>query len=163
MFKIGEHVVYPFHGAGTISDIEVKDVLGETLSYYVLYFPLNDITLMLPENRIEESGLRKVIEQEEVDELVSALKNGSDTKPENPKHYSRENENLLKTGSITDAAHVIANLSKKASDRANGLHIQDRNNLEKAKQFIASELILVNNISEEEAYQFIENNLVASE
>lgn len=158
MFNVGDHVVYPYHGAGTIQDIQEKEVLGEKLNYYVLYFPLNDVTLMLPEDRIENSGLRGVIEENQLDDLVVALQNGVQTKAENPKQYSRENENLLKSGNIIDAAHVIANLTLKEGERANGLHIQDRKNLDKAKQFIVSELILANNMSEEEAYEFIDKN-----
>lgn len=163
MFNVGDHVVYPYHGAGTIRDIQVKEVLGEKLSYYVLYFPLNDVTLMLPEDRIESSGLRGVIEENQLDDLIVALQNGVQTKTENPKQYSRENENLLKTGSIIDAAHVIANLTLKEYERTNGLHIQDRKNLDKAKQFIVSELILANNMSEEEAYEFINKNTEVSQ
>ncbi|WNF37735.1 CarD family transcriptional regulator [Bacillaceae bacterium IKA-2] len=163
MFNIGDHVVYPYHGAGTIQDIEEKEVLGEKLSYFVLYFPLNDVTLMLPEGRINSSGLRKVIEEDQVDGLIHALQNGIPTKAENPKQYSRENENLLKTGSIVDAAHVIANLSLKDYERTNGLHIQDRKNLDKAKQFIVSELMLANDMSEEDAYKFIEKYVQISQ
>ncbi len=29
MFNIGDKIVYPMHGAGTIDSIEEKDVLGE--------------------------------------------------------------------------------------------------------------------------------------
>ncbi|KGA95922.1 transcriptional regulator [Alkalihalobacillus alcalophilus ATCC 27647 = CGMCC 1.3604] len=159
MFKVGDHVVYPYHGAGTIEDIEEKNVLGETHSYYILHFPLVDVKLMLPENRIEQSGLRKVIAQQELDHLVEALQNG----PENPlstSHFSRDTENLLKSGSIIDAAHLISSLSKKQTERSNGLHIQDRNHLQKAKQMIASELVLMNDMTEEQAYEFIDQSLL---
>ena len=33
MFSIGDKVVYPMHGAGTIQNIEEKEVLGETRAY----------------------------------------------------------------------------------------------------------------------------------
>lgn len=159
MFKVGDHVVYPYHGAGTIQDIEEKNVLGETRSYYVLHFPLVDVKLMLPVDRIHESGLRKVIDRSEIDEVVESLKNAPDL-PASSNHFSRETENLLKTGSIIDAAHLISSLTKKQAERANGLHIQDRNHLQKAKQMIASELILVNDMTEEQAYEFIDNALL---
>ncbi|WP_062046332.1 CarD family transcriptional regulator [Bacillus sp. JCM 19034] len=159
MFNVGDHVVYPFHGAGTITDIEEKDVLGETLSYYILHFPLVDVTLMLPENRINQSGLRKVIDQSELDSLVEALQNGPEL-PSTTSHFSRETENLLKSGSIIDAAHLISSLSRKQTERANGLHIQDRNHLQKARQMIVSELVLVNEMSEEQAYEFIDDALL---
>ncbi|MDQ0205560.1 CarD family transcriptional regulator [Alkalicoccobacillus murimartini] len=159
MFKVGDHVVYPYHGAGTIRDIEEKDVLGETHSYFVLHFPLVDVKLMLPESKIDNSGLRKIIAQDEIDNVVEALKNGPELPP-STSHFSRETENLLKSGSIFDAAHLISSLSKKQAGRSNGLHIQDRNHLQKAKQMIASELVLVNDMSEEQAYEFIDSNLL---
>ena len=29
MFSVGDKIVYPMHGAGTIDSIEEKDILGE--------------------------------------------------------------------------------------------------------------------------------------
>ncbi|MBM7097084.1 MULTISPECIES: CarD family transcriptional regulator [Alteribacter] len=160
MFKVGDHVVYPYHGAGTIKDMEEKDILGEKINYFVVFFPLNHVTLMLPEGRVKESGLRKVIETSKVDELASALSQPdlNASKKEAARPYSKENETLLKTGCIMDAASVIANLTSKEGERTNGLHMEDRKNMDRAKQFIASELMLVNDISEEEAYEFIMKN-----
>ena len=34
MFNIGDKIVYPMHGAGTIDSIEEKNILGETQKYY---------------------------------------------------------------------------------------------------------------------------------
>ncbi|WP_096434627.1 CarD family transcriptional regulator [Alteribacter populi] len=160
MFKIGDHVVYPYHGAGTIKDMEEKDILGEKINYFVVFFPLNHVTLMLPENRVKESGLRKVIQTKQVEDLASALKpsDSNTSKKEAARPYSKENETLLKTGCIMDAASVIANLTSKEGERTNGLHMEDRKNMDRAKQFIVSELMLVNEMSEEEAYDFISKN-----
>ncbi|PYZ98665.1 transcriptional regulator [Alteribacter lacisalsi] len=160
MFKVGDHVVYPYHGAGTIQDIEEKDILGEKINYFIVFFPLNHVTLMLPENRVQDSGLRKIIETTKIEELATALKTVEEpaSKKEAARPYSKENETLLKTGCIMDAASVIANLTSKEGERTNGLHMEDRKNMDRAKQFIASELMLVNDYSEEEAYDFIMKN-----
>jgi CarD family transcriptional regulator len=160
MFNVGDHVVYPYHGAGTIQDIEEKDILGQKLNYFVVYFPLNHVTLMLPENRIDSSGLRKIIQTKEIEELATALKPAEDnaSKKDAARPYSKENETLLKSGCILDAAAVISNLTSKEGERTNGLHMEDRKNLDRAKQFIVSELMLVKNITEEEAYRFISDN-----
>lgn len=112
MFKVGDNVVYPYHGAGTIQDIEEKNVLGETHSYFILHFPLVDVTLMLPETRIDQSGLRKVISSAEIENVAVALKNGPEIPP-STSQFSRDTENLLKSGSIIDAAHLVSSLSKK--------------------------------------------------
>ena len=161
MFKVGDHVVYPYHGAGTIQDIEEKDILGEKLNYYVVFFPLNHVTLMLPEKTVKDSGLRKIIQPRDIEKVASALQPTEyASKKEAARPYSKENETLLKTGSIIDAALVIANLTSKEGERTNGLHMEDRKNLDRAKQFIVSELMLVKNISEEEAYEFISEHTV---
>ena len=35
MFNVGDKIVYPMHGAGTIDAIEEKDILGEKQSYSI--------------------------------------------------------------------------------------------------------------------------------
>ncbi len=39
MFNVGDKIVYPMHGAGTIDSIEEKRYLGEKQSYYILKMP----------------------------------------------------------------------------------------------------------------------------
>ena len=36
MFNVGDKIVYPMHGAGTIDSIEEKNILGENQFYYVI-------------------------------------------------------------------------------------------------------------------------------
>ena len=160
MFSVGDSVVYPYHGAGTVEDIQEKEILGQTLNYFVVFFPLNNVTLMLPENRVDESGLRNVIEKADLNALSEVLCTDEVPPPiEKPQPYSKENELLLKTGSIYDAASVIARLTAKQAERSNGLHVEDRKNLDRAKQFVLSELKAMNDLSEHEAVQFLEKNL----
>ncbi|MBC7324641.1 MAG: CarD family transcriptional regulator, partial [Moorella sp. (in: Bacteria)] len=48
MFKVGDKVVYPMHGAGVIEAIEEREVLGQKKKYYIMRFPLGDMKVMLP-------------------------------------------------------------------------------------------------------------------
>ena len=48
MFKVGEKVVYPVHGAGVIESIEQQEVLGETRSYYVLKLSTGGLKVLVP-------------------------------------------------------------------------------------------------------------------
>ncbi|SER81123.1 CarD family transcriptional regulator [Salisediminibacterium halotolerans] len=159
MFSVGDHVVYPYHGAGKVQDIEEKEILGKKLNYFIVFFPLNNVTLMLPENKIGDSGLRSVIQESELAALRDALTANEAMPPENKsRSYSRENELLLKTGSIFDAAHVIAQLTAKEASRTNGLHIEDRKNLDRAQQFVLSELKAVPFLTDSEAVHFLERH-----
>ncbi len=38
-FVAGDLVVYPNHGAGTVSGVEEKTILGEERRYYIVYGP----------------------------------------------------------------------------------------------------------------------------
>ncbi|MDU5505015.1 MAG: CarD family transcriptional regulator, partial [Anaerococcus vaginalis] len=36
MFKIGDKIVYPMHGAGIIDSVETKEFLGKEKEYFIL-------------------------------------------------------------------------------------------------------------------------------
>ena len=48
MFKVGDKIVYPMHGAGTIESIEEREILGEKQKYYIMKMPVGDIKVMVP-------------------------------------------------------------------------------------------------------------------
>ena len=62
MFNIGDKIVYPMHGAGTIDSIEEKDILGEKLSYYILRMP-GEVKVMVPIKNAEQIGVRSIIDK----------------------------------------------------------------------------------------------------
>ena len=47
MFNIGDRIVYPMHGAGTITAIEDKEILGEIKKYYIMKFYLKERSIVL--------------------------------------------------------------------------------------------------------------------
>ena len=52
MFRIGDNIVYPMHGAGTIDSIEEKEILGEKLQYYVIKMP-GEVKVMVTTSKAE--------------------------------------------------------------------------------------------------------------
>ncbi|MBO4819101.1 MAG: CarD family transcriptional regulator, partial [Firmicutes bacterium] len=48
MFKVGDPVVYPMHGAGVIESIEDRQVLGETRAYYIIRISRGKMQVMVP-------------------------------------------------------------------------------------------------------------------
>ena len=61
MYKIGDKVVYPHHGAGTVVKREKREVLGEKREYLTIKILHNDMTVNVPSENAEAVGLRKVI------------------------------------------------------------------------------------------------------
>ena len=69
MYKIGDSVVYPMHGAGVIEDIEQKEVLGKNQSYYVIRIPIGDMKVMVPMDNAQGVGMRDVIGKKKAEEV----------------------------------------------------------------------------------------------
>lgn len=58
MFKIGDKVVYPMHGAGIIEAIEEKEVLGKKRQYYIMRMPIGNMKVMVPLDSVQQIGLQ---------------------------------------------------------------------------------------------------------
>ena len=82
MFKVGDHIVYPMYGAGIITDIVEKDFLGEIRMYYSVSLPYSRMDASVPVDNCEKLGVRAVIDQGRIEEVLDVLK--GDTEPMNP-------------------------------------------------------------------------------
>ena len=71
MYKIGDKIVYPMHGAGEISNIEEREILGELREYYVLKIPHGDMKIMIPVDKCEEIGVRDVIDKDDIKNVTT--------------------------------------------------------------------------------------------
>ena len=72
MYKVGDKVVYPHHGAGTVVKREKREVLGEKREYLTIKILHNDMTVNVPADNAERVGLRKVIDEEAVKKVAPA-------------------------------------------------------------------------------------------
>ena len=77
MFEVGDKVVYPHHGAGTVVKREKREVLGRTREYLTIKILHNDMTVNVPVENAEQVGLRTVIDEDLVNNVVKALTGGS--------------------------------------------------------------------------------------
>jgi CarD family transcriptional regulator len=57
LYKVGDKVVYPHHGAGTIVKREQREVQGETREYLTIKILHNDMTVNVPAENAERVGL----------------------------------------------------------------------------------------------------------
>ena len=73
MYKVGDKVVYPHHGAGTVVKRETREVLGEKREYLTIKILHNDMTVNVPSDNAERVGLRKVIDEQMVTKVLKAL------------------------------------------------------------------------------------------
>ena len=142
MFKIGDKVVYPMHGAGTIVAIEDREILGKKHEYYVLLLPINKLKVMIPVKKADEVGVRKIMEISEMEEVLEIL--SSEEKFKMPTNWNRRyrfNLDKIKSGNLIEIAVVIKSLEKLDSKKS--LSTGERKILNEARIIIISEMALV--------------------
>lgn len=157
MFEVGDKVVYPHHGAGTVVKKESREVLGQTRDYLTIQILHNDMVVNVPCENAEKVGLRHVIEEDVVSHVLKALTGGSTEMPKNWNRRFKHNRDKMKTGDIFELAEVVKNLSLR--DNEKGLSTGEKQMFVKAKKILASELMYAKTMSEDEAAEWLEGVL----
>ncbi len=139
--NIGKRIVYPMHGAGEIVGIEEQEVEGTKNSYYVLRLPLGNLKLMLPVDKVEEIGLRDIIDKNKLPEVADTLSAEAERAVGSWNKRYHANLDKMKTGNILDVATVARNLERQNLKKK--LSSGERRILDLARQILISELVFV--------------------
>jgi CarD family transcriptional regulator len=157
LFKVGDKVVYPHHGAGTVVKREKREVLGEKREYLTIKILHNDMTVIVPSDNAEAVGLRQVIDEEMVKKVTKALTGGGTAMPKNWNRRFKHNRDKMKTGDIFELAEVVRNLSLR--DHEKGLSTGEKQMFVKAKKILASELMYAKSLDEDAAADWLDEVL----
>lgn len=155
MFKIGDKVVYPMHGAGIIEAIEEKEVLGKKRQYYIMRMPIGNMKVMVPLDNVGEVGLRSVVGMDDIEAVMAILKQEDTDMSSNWNRRYRANMEKIKTGNIFEVAEVVRNLLHRDKDK--GLSTGERKMLENARQILISEMVLAQGKEEEQVESLLED------
>jgi CarD family transcriptional regulator len=155
LYNVGDHVVYPMHGAGVIVAIEEREVLGERQKYYIMQLPIGDMKVMIPMNSVEELGLRQVISEDEVERVYQVLQGEETAMSSNWNRRYRANMEKIKSGDIYEVAEVVRNLTIRDAEK--GLSTGERKMLDTARQILVSELVIAQNSTKEEVEDAIQS------
>jgi CarD family transcriptional regulator len=157
LFKVGDKVVYPHHGAGTIVKKEQREVLGNKRDYLTIKILHNDMTVNVPCENAEKVGLRRVIDEATVEKVLKALQGSGTVMPKNWNRRFKHNRDKMKTGDIFELAEVVRNLSLR--DHEKGLSTGEKQMFVKAKKILASELMYAKAMDEDEAASWLDEVL----
>jgi len=157
LYKVGDKVVYPHHGAGTIVKKESREVLGAKREYLTIKILHNDMTVQVPSENADQVGLRRVIGEKEVGVVLKALTGSSTEMPKNWNRRFKHNRDKMKTGDIFELAEVVMNLSLR--DHEKGLSTGEKQMFVKAKKILASELMYAKQMDEDQAAAWLDDVL----
>jgi CarD family transcriptional regulator len=157
LYKVGDKVVYPHHGAGTVVKKEKRTILGAEREYLTIKILHNDMTVNVPAENAEKVGLRPVVDEDMVEQVLEVL-HGSGTKmPKNWNRRFKHNRDKMKTGDIFELAEVVRNLAQR--DQEKGLSTGEKQMFSKAKRILASELMYAKGMDEDDAREYLEEVL----
>ena len=137
-FQVGDKVIYPNHGLGIVERIEEKTILGTTCGFFHLRIVANDTTVLVPVANVDGVGLRKAIDDAEVERLFTLLGDGKIDNHQNWKGRFKDNSDKMRTGSIYDMADVLKSLTFLSKSKS--LSFREKRMLDRAKALIISEV-----------------------
>ena len=153
-FKVGEVVVYPHHGAARITDIEQREMGGETLEFLVLQINQSDLVVRVPSKNAETVGVRDVVGKEGLERVFSVLRELDVEEAGNWSRRYKANQERLASGDINKVAEVVRDLWRRDQDR--GLSAGEKRMLTKARQILVGELALASPVDEKKADTMME-------
>ncbi len=149
MFKVGDKVVYPHHGAAIVKKKEMREAFGEKKEYLVLQLAFGDLTLMVPTDKTDDVGLREVINDEEVEEVFTVLRAKEARMPTNWSRRYKNHLEMLKSGDVYQVANVVRNLSLRQKNA--NISAGEKRMLIRARDILVSELTFALNVDKDEA------------
>jgi len=159
-FALGDHVVYPHHGAGKVMKKEEMEMLGERREYLTIKILHNDMTVRVPTENASLAGLRRVIDEETVKKVLDVLRDEVSEMPKNWNRRFKHNRDKIKTGDIYELAEVVRNLALRESEK--GLSTGEKQMFTRTKKILASELMYALDKDEDEAERYLDELLADS-
>jgi CarD family transcriptional regulator len=159
-FELGDHVVYPHHGAGKVCGKEEMEVLGEKREYLTIKILHNDMTVKVPTENAGIAGLRRVIDEDTVKKVLDVLQGEVSEMPKNWNRRFKHNRDKIKTGNIYELAEVVRNLALRETEK--GLSTGEKQMFTRAKKILASELMYALDKDEDDVEEYLDELLSSS-
>ena len=150
-FSVGDHVVYPAHGVGSIQAIETQEVAGMSLEVYVITFDHEKMTLRVPTKKAKTAGLRPLAEGGTVSQALTTLKGRARVKRTMWSRRAQEYEAKINSGDPVSIAEVVRDLHRNAGQPDQSY--SERQIYEAALDRLARELAAVERIDKDLATQ----------
>ena len=160
LFKPGDFVVYPTHGVGKVTSVEIQEIVGHKLKLFVISFETERMTLRVPVSKATTSGLRKLSSRKMMDVAMEKLKGRARVKRTMWSRRAQEYEAKINSGDPLAIAEVVRDLHRKAGQPDQSF--SERQIFESARDRLAHELAAVDRIDLEAATEKMEELLKAA-
>jgi CarD family transcriptional regulator len=157
IFQIGEKVVYPNQGIGTIESISVRSFGNQTEKFYLLRLHYTSMTVMVPFSHVGDIGLRKVTRNGELARVLAFLSDGSCLYSSDWKNRFKENTEKMRLGGLLQIAEVLKGLL--LLQRQKPLSFREKKMLDRARHMLVTELSISRGLEQRQAADMIQRAL----
>ncbi|MCL1786292.1 MAG: CarD family transcriptional regulator [Alphaproteobacteria bacterium] len=156
-FKNGQFVVYPTQGVGKVARVEEHNVAGQKIQMIVINFEQSNMTLRVPLDRAEISGLRPLVSPKKMDEAISSAKRAAGAKRMVWARRAAVYEENINSGDPMKLAEVVRDLQRRSS--ADTMTFSGRQLYMRALERMAQEFAILHKIDVDSASEKIEDIL----
>jgi CarD family transcriptional regulator len=156
-FQIGEKVVYPNQGVGTIENISTRSFGSDFEKFYLLRFGYNSMTVLVPFSNVANIGLRRVTKDREISRVLSYLSNGVCCPNADWKVRFKENTEKMQSGDLLRVAEVLKGLLQ--VQREKPLSFREKKMLDRARHMLVSEVSTARSLPELHAVSVLQRAL----
>jgi CarD family transcriptional regulator len=156
-FQIGDKVVYPNQGVGTIENISTRSFGSAFERFYLLRLGCNSLTVLVPFSNAANIGLRRVTKDREISRVLAFLANGYTHMNGDWKVRFKENSEKMQSGNLLRAAEVLKGLLGIHVEKA--LSFREKKMLDRARHMLVSEISIARNVSGLHAANILERAL----
>ncbi|WP_191562491.1 CarD family transcriptional regulator [Metabacillus idriensis] len=153
LFKIGDKIMYPMHGAGVIESIKEMEIQGKKQDYFVIKLSIADLQIMIPHQKLNKLGIRAVEDRLKLEEVLVVFHDGETDELLPWKERYKTNMEKIKSGEIQQGAEVVRDLMRKSNEKT--LNTSEKQMLNNARNIFISELILIEGCTENQANEML--------
>jgi len=146
MFKKGQKVIYPKHGAGKIIEIYKELISGQKLKYYKIQFTNSQIKVSIPAQKALELGLRSPLAKENMEKVLEKLNKQYRVDKSILVNLDSISREKLNSGKFEDALYLVnllQSLARQKEEENKNFSYSYSDCLEIALDFLKSEIALV--------------------
>lgn len=156
-FQIGEKVVYPNQGIGTVENISIRSFGSHSEKFYLLRLIYSSMTVMVPFSHVDDVGLRKVTRNGELAKVLAFLAEGRCKCSQDWKNRFKENSEKMRVGGLFQVAEVLKSLLVLQADKP--LSFREKKMLDRARHMLVSEISISRGLRNEDTVDLLQKAL----
>jgi len=156
--KVGENLVYPPHGAVTVTGLTNRTFKEAETTYVQFRVHHDGLTIEVPADKAKDLGVRPAIGKKGVQKVVSILRQPASMEKEIWSRRFKANQEKITTGDVYKVSEVVRDLTRRL--QAGLAPAGEKRQLDQARRILVSELALSEHTDTEGAGAIIDDILL---